>query len=126
MTKVIFKNLKSSEMAKSIVIAKIEEAITKFPELSRHKIFATLSMNNSLTQAGPSSFSFKLSIDGRLFKKIIIEKQGSTLYEAIAEVSHLLSERLHRASGKMRAIKLARARQYQYKHSWEHWYESAA
>ena len=113
-------------MAKSIVLAKIEEAMAKFPELTRHKIFATLTMNNSPAQAGLDDFSFKLSIDGKVFKKIIIEKHGTTLYEAIAEVAHLLTERLHRAAGKMRAIKLAHARQYQYKHSWEHWYESAA
>ena len=113
-------------MAKSIVLAKIEEAVAKFPELRRHKIFATLTMDNSPVQAGPDSFSFKLMIDGKFFKKIIIEKQGSTLYEAITEVVHVLVERLHRAAGKMRAIKLAHARQYQYKHSWEHWYESAA
>lgn len=107
-------------MARSIVLAKIEEAVAKFPELTRHKIFATLS------KAGLNDFSFKLSIDGKLFKKIIIQKHAATLYEAIAEVVHLLTERLQRASGKMRAIKLAHARRYQYKHSWEHWYESAA
>mgnify|MGYP003395713875 CR=1 FL=1 len=126
MAKVIFKNLKSSDLAKSIVLTKIEEAVTKFPELARHKIFSFFAMDNSPAQAGLVSFSFKLSIDGKLFKKIIIEKHGMTLYEAVSEVAHILTERLQRASGKMRAIRLAHARRYQYKHSWEHWYESAA
>ncbi|MGZ3727380.1 MAG: HPF/RaiA family ribosome-associated protein [Pseudobdellovibrio sp.] len=125
MTKVIFKNLKSSDMAKSVVLAKIEEAIAKFPKLSRHKISATLAMENT-SKTGPDHFSLKLIINGKFFKNLIIEKHAANLYEAISEVAHVLLERLNRVVDKKRVLKLAQARRFQYKNSWEHWYESAA
>lgn len=126
MTKVTFKNLKNSEMAKSFILKKIEETIAKFPELSRHKISATLAQDSSDLHSGPESFSFKLIINGKLFKNLVLEKHAATLYEAASEVAYVLSERLNRALTKKRSLKLAHARQHHYKNSWEHWYESAA
>jgi ribosome-associated translation inhibitor RaiA len=126
MTKVVFKNLKNSDLAKSIVLAKIAEATAKFPELSRHRISATLSMDNSPKQAGRDNFSLKLIINGKLFKNLILEKHAETLYEAVSEVTHVLVERLNRVIDKKRVIKRSQARKFQYKETWEHWYESAA
>jgi ribosome-associated translation inhibitor RaiA len=126
MTKIIFKNLQNSEMAKTIVLNKIAEASAKFPELARHKISATLTMDNSRTQAGRDDFSLKLMINGRIFKNLVLEKHAETLYEAVAAVYSVLTERLNRVVSKKRGQTRAQARRFQYKESWEHWYESAA
>lgn len=126
MTKVTFKNLQNSEMAKTIVLNKIAEASAKFPELARHKISATLTMDNSRTQAGRDDFSLKLMINGKLFKNLVLEKHAETLYDAVTAVYSVLTERLSRAVSKKRVQRRAQARKFHYKDTWEHWYESAA
>ena len=72
MIKVVFKNLDSSELAKQIVLERINDLISKFPDLQDHRIYVTLSMTNSSTQAGPDEFRVKCHIDGKKFTDLLL------------------------------------------------------
>lgn len=102
MVKVNFKNVEKSDLAKSIVLERIHDAVNKFPELSTHRISVCLEKNNSPAQPGPDEFSVSLHIKGKTFDDLLIEKKAATMYLAIAGVKESLLELLNRRTDKNR------------------------
>lgn len=101
--KVVFKNLKESTIVEQIVRSRIEESVSKFPELERHKLVATIYMENSPEQAGRDLFGVRLRISGPYHTNIILEKAESNMYLALAELQEALLERMRRAREKKRS-----------------------
>jgi ribosome-associated translation inhibitor RaiA len=114
MTKIIFKNLDSSELAKQIVLERIADLIVKFPDLETHRIVVTLSMNNSSTQVGPDEFRVKYHIKGKKFANLILEKKAETIYKALAAVNEATLELLNRTIDKLRVKNRAKSRKAKY------------
>lgn len=112
-------------MVRATVLAKIAEITAKFPELTRHRISATLSMQNSTTRSASDKFSLKFIVNGKLFKNIVLEKCAESIYEAISNATEVLVEQLVHVADKRRSLKLATARRYQYSDAWENYFESA-
>lgn len=110
MIKIVFHNLEPSDLAKHIVMARMQSVTKRFPELISHKITVTLSMDNSPTQAGPDSFKVKVYITGKKYNSVVIEKSAYTLYLALADVIEHTLERLNRFGDKTRVIKRQLAR----------------
>jgi ribosome-associated translation inhibitor RaiA len=102
MTKIIFKNLEKSEIAKEAASVRIQGIVEKFPDLVGHRIQVTLSMENSPQQPGPDLFTVKLFIDGKRYRSIVIQKSSANLYTALAEVVDHALERLNRYGDKVR------------------------
>ncbi len=102
MIRILFKNLKHSELAKRIVEDRIEQVFSRFPDLVRSRVTVTLSMENSPSQPGPDRFHVKLRINGGRYNGIILEKDAANLYLALAEVDEHLLERLNRFGDKQR------------------------
>lgn len=102
MTRILFKNMSASELAREITTEKIEALIERFPDLSSHRIAVTLSMDNSPLKAGPDLFKVKLLITGKRYKAIVLEKSSSSLYSALAEMADHTLERLNRFGDKKR------------------------
>lgn len=111
MIQVKFKNLEKSEMAREAAQERIEALIAKFPDLSRSKIQITLEMENSPTQAGPDLFKVKCHISGARYDGVTVEKDGSNLYLALADVIEHMLENLNRFGDKVRVKERASARQ---------------
>jgi hypothetical protein len=68
MIKVVFKNLDPSELARNIVIERLEAIRTKFPDLEEHSMTITLVCENSSQQPGPDLFNVRLLINGPRYK----------------------------------------------------------
>lgn len=102
MINVKFKNMKRSELAKNIAIERIADAVTKFPKGRPKSVVVTLGMENSPTKAGPDLFKVRTEIIGGRYHGLILEKEASDLYRAVAEVSDGLLERLNRFSDRVR------------------------
>lgn len=102
MIRIIFKDLDRSELAKELVTERISSIVDRFPDLARHRIDTTLSMENSPQQAGPDFFTVKLFIHGRRYKSLIIQKSATSLYAALADVVEGALERLNRYGDKER------------------------
>ncbi len=105
MIKVVFKKIEQSSMTKDLVTSRIEEVMEKFPDLKNHSIKALVYADNTAVQAGPDVFGIKFMLDGKKFKKLILEKKGRNLYVALAELCDSLLERLNRRNDKDRARK---------------------
>jgi ribosome-associated translation inhibitor RaiA len=115
MTKVIFKNLDSSELAKQIVLDRVEDLIEKFPDLQNHQINVTLSMNNSSAQAGPDEFRVKYHITGKKFADLVLEKKAGILYKALADVNEAALELLNRTIDRVRVKNRTKSRKVKYR-----------
>lgn len=102
MTKIIFKNLEKSEIAREAASVRIQGIVDKFPDLLDHRVQVTLSMENSPQQPGPDLFTVKLFVNGKRYQSIVIEKSSSNLYTALAEVVEHALERLNRYGDKVR------------------------
>ena len=102
MLKINFNDVEPSQLAKDIVTDKLQLVIEKFPDLKSHKIQVTLSMENSLTQAGPDQFTVKVVISGNKYGGLILQKQGLNLYLAVDEVWDVISDLLNRKGDKAR------------------------
>lgn len=102
MIKIIFNNLEKSEFTREFTLERIRTIAERFPDLNDHKISATLSMENSPTQAGPDVFTVKLFITGKRYRSVMIEKSGQTFFSALAEVIEHALERLNRYGDKER------------------------
>ena len=102
MIKVIFKNVEKSKLAENIVQSKLNEAVDKFPDLANHQLQATLFAENKPSQPGPDLFGIKLIVRGKKFYNLVLEKKGSTLYLAVAQLCESLLERLNRATDRSR------------------------
>ena len=68
-------------------------------------------MENSPTQAGPDLFKVKLHILGARYDGVIVEKENSNLYAALAELSDHMLENLNRFGDKVRVKERTQARQ---------------
>jgi len=102
MIRIIFKDLDESELAKEAVFDRIQATMDRFPDLTRHKLTFTLSMDNSQFKPGPDLFKVKLVITGKKYGGIILEKSAISLYTALADVSNHMLERLNRYGDKKR------------------------
>jgi ribosome-associated translation inhibitor RaiA len=110
MIRIVFKNLKSSDLLKDFVSHRITGLIDKFPDLRRHRMVITLSMYNSPAKRGPDLFGIKLHIIGSKFRNIILDKRAPNLYEAVATLSDSALERLNRFIDKDRVQKTRKQR----------------
>lgn len=102
MIKVTFKNLEKSDLARQIVLERMDYMIEKFPELDTHSIAVTLSMDNSSMQAGPDEFGVRVHIKGKKYRDLIMEKRAGSLYVAMANVNEAMLEMLNRRTDKLR------------------------
>lgn len=102
MIKVTFKNLEKSFLASEAAEEKMLSVVERFPELKGGDVHVTLSMENSPRQAGPDLFGVKVRIQGGPYHGIILEKQSSSLYVALADVADHFLERLNRYSDRNR------------------------
>jgi len=96
MIRIIFKGLDESVLAKEAVLNHLESAQLRFPELERHKVDVTLSMDRSQGDLGPDLFKVKLAVSGKKYKGLTFEKSAMSLYSALSEVSNHMLERLPR------------------------------
>ncbi len=110
MIQVKFKNLDKSEMAREAVTGRIEALVDKFDDLSESKIQVTLEMENSPTQSGPDLFKVKLHVFRGRYDGITVQKSGSNLYRALAEVDEHMLEALNRFGDKHRIVERVKAR----------------
>ena len=110
MTKIIFKNLEKSELAKQISLERLETVFNKFPDLEPNNITLTLAMDNSPKQSGQDVFRLKFVISKGKYKGIIIEKSSSNLYLALAQLVEHLLEAINRYGDKARIIRLKQKR----------------
>lgn len=112
MIQIKFKNLEKSEMAKEAVLSRVQPMIEKFPDLQGSKIQVTLQMDNSQFQAGPDLFKVKLCVLSGRYKDVVIQKEDSNLYLALAEVIEHMLEVLNRHGDKARVKQRNRARKF--------------
>lgn len=110
MIRVIFKGLEKSEFARDMVVERISSVVERFPDLEGHRLDATLSMENSPTQAGPDFFSVKLFIHGTKYKSVTIQKSATSLYVALADVVEHSLERLNRYGDRDRVRRRSQSR----------------
>lgn len=104
-TRIHFKDLDPSELAKEVILDRLTDAEARFPELRRHKTSVVLSMENSPQHPGPDVFGVKLAITGPIFKDVILEKKAGNLYMAAALLHEALLERLNRSTDRARVKK---------------------
>jgi ribosome-associated translation inhibitor RaiA len=109
MIKVVFKKIEQSKMTTDLVRSRLEDVVTKFPDLSKHSLKALVYAENTSTQAGPDVFGVKLIVDGKKFKKIVLEKKGRNLYVALGDLCDSLLERLNRVLDKQRVKRRVQA-----------------
>lgn len=103
MIRIIFRNLEESELARDITLERLHTALDKFPDLKSHRMSVTISMENSRKQAGPDLFKIKLVIEGRKYGSVVLEKEASNFYVALADLVHHTHERLSRCADKRRS-----------------------
>ena len=102
MIRIIFRNLEDSELTRDITLERLHAALDKFPDLNSHRMTVTISMENSRTQAGPDLFKIKLVIEGRKYGSVVLEKEASNFYVALADLVHHTHERLARCADRKR------------------------
>lgn len=110
MIQITFKNLERSELAEEAVQDRLQEALERFPDLSQAKLHVTLAMENSPRQTGPDLFRVKLRVSGGKYHGVILEKEASSLYAALADLNEHLLERLNRFGDKLRVKLRSRER----------------
>lgn len=102
MIQVKFKNLEKSELAKGLVIERIQSIAEKFKDLSASKITVTLEMENSPLQPGPDVFNVNLQILNGRYRGVRVSKSDINLYKALADLSEHMLEKLNRTGDKER------------------------
>ncbi|MBS1985889.1 MAG: hypothetical protein JST16_17145 [Bdellovibrionales bacterium] len=112
MIQIVFKDLERSELARDILLNRLTEALSKFPDLDDHRLVLTLSCENSAFQPGPDLFGVKLHVRGPKFPNLLLEKKSANLYIAAADLNEALLELLNRARDKSRVKNRARARKH--------------
>jgi len=113
MTKIVFKNLETSELAKEIAMERLNAVLVRFPELAKSDLTLTLSMDNSPLQGGKDVFHVKFFARGGKYRGVILEKKASSLYVAMADLVDHLLERLNRFGDKVRVKKISKDRKFQ-------------
>ena len=102
MVRIIFKNLEKSKAAKEVAEEKIQEVIEKFPLARPRRVLVTLGMDNSPAQAGQDVFKVRTEVVGGKYHGLILEKDATDLYKAVALVREGLLERFNRFSDRLR------------------------
>lgn len=100
--KIIFKNLKRSELVKEVVLERFSATIARFPDLLSSRPTVILSMQNSPFQAGPDLFSVKFICESGRYRNLVLEKSAPNIYVALADLIEHLLERLSRFGDKER------------------------
>jgi ribosome-associated translation inhibitor RaiA len=100
--KIVFKNLKNSDLVSRAVKDRFAPLLNKFPQLQGHRLTVTLEMENSPVKPGRDSFSAKVLVDGRKFRGLNLRRRSDNLYAALAEVTDGMLELLNRAGEKSR------------------------
>jgi ribosome-associated translation inhibitor RaiA len=100
--KIVFKNLKNSDLVSRAVKDRFAPLLDKFPQLQSHRLTVTLEMENSPVKPGRDSFSAKVLVDGRKFHSLNLRRRSNNLYAALAEVTDGMLELLSRAGQKNR------------------------
>ncbi|HEX4924394.1 MAG TPA: HPF/RaiA family ribosome-associated protein, partial [Bdellovibrionales bacterium] len=104
------KSLAKSAFAAEAATERLERVVDRFPLLRKSRIAVTLSMENSPQQAGPDLFRVKVHCRGGVYHNIVLEKEGTNLHQALAEVVDHLQERLNRHTDKIRIKSRGRGR----------------
>jgi len=104
MIRVIFKNLKKSDLIRTVAMDRVEKTLHKFPELENLTSTVIVSREHSPEHAGVDLFAVKLLVEGKGTRPIILEKRAESLYQAIALLTDRALEILHRAIEKERDI----------------------
>jgi hypothetical protein len=105
MLKIVFKNMESSQIVKSVLQQKINLVIDKFPLLREHRITITVEMVNSPQQPGPDLFTLSSFVSGKTFRKLKIKRSSGNFYNAAAELLDRLNELLGHESHRLTKIK---------------------
>lgn len=116
--KVVFHNLDKSDFVESAVADKLERVIEKFPDFSKATATVSVSMENSHEHSGKDFFIIKMTLVGAHKRPLVIQKDGSNPYEALARVSDRLLDVLSRYGGKKRTVKRHSARSEKEKRKW--------
>lgn len=128
--KVVFKNLKKSDLIRQIATDRIEKTIKKFPEFDKLSSSVIVSREHSQEHPGISEFAVKLLMKRKGLKPIVLEKRAETLYQAIALVTDRALEILHRANEKIRLENRHIKRSWKSSHKWSldmnSWYKKGA
>lgn len=125
MVKVIFKNLKKSDMVRNIVSEKIEKTVNKFPEMEQVSSTVIVSREHSPEHTGVEWFSVKLLVNGKGIRPIVLEKSAEALYQALAMVSDRALEILHRSLAKERVIHRHKKRKWKSDHKYARYWPEA-
>ncbi len=129
MVKVVFKNLKKSELVREVTTERIEKTISKFSELARMAATVIVSREHSNEHSGASLFSAKLMLAGNGHKPLILEKRAESLYQALALVTDRAAEIFQRALSKDRETGRHRKRRWKSFQKWKNdftsWEEGA-
>ncbi|MBF0208985.1 MAG: hypothetical protein HQK53_19160 [Oligoflexia bacterium] len=110
MMKVIFKNLRKSELAIAIAKERLATIFKRFPDLQKSNVTVTLCMENSPQHAGPDLFTVKLYSQGGRYRDVILEKSSSDLYDALADVASHFREQLSRFGDRIRVKQRAKSK----------------
>lgn len=97
MVRVVFRNIPKSEFIKDAVQEKVNHVLTKFPELGNAATTVIVGMENSPLHAGPDNFHVKVILLSKGLKPVILQKEGMTPYQAVANLADRLFEVIHRA-----------------------------
>lgn len=112
MLRIIFRNMRPSELIRAIIKIRFEPILKKFPEIRRHSVSFSVAMENSPFKTGPDLFSLKMRIHGKKYKDIFLNKSSPNFYMALAEVQDHLLERLNRYGDRSRVRHRHHARQF--------------
>lgn len=105
MVKIQYKNLQRSEFVDNLIVEKMETLSTKHPELDRIRTYIWLEMQNSWSSNRPASFSVRAEVRGPAVGQFHMNKTGETLYEAIAELTSALEDKIAKLHDKKVARK---------------------
>lgn len=98
--RIVFKNMKSSDFAKTIIKERFSSIVEKYPSLKGHKITLTMEMDNSPTQAGPDHFNASVIVSGEVYK-IRIKRSSRNLYLAIANLAEQFNQLISRETDRL-------------------------
>jgi ribosome-associated translation inhibitor RaiA len=110
MIQITFRNMENSPLVKSAVLSRLQPLLAKFEELKMAKIFVTIEMENSPTQAGPDLFNVKLHIANGRFREITLCKSDSNMYKALAALVDHMLEKLNRSIDRKRVKSRSKSR----------------
>jgi ribosome-associated translation inhibitor RaiA len=109
MLKINLKNETKMLGSRELIQDRMNNIVSKFPELNSHKISITVSVYNSPNTAGLDEFGVKTNITGKIYN-LTLEKRAANIGLALAQLVDGLLERINRYSDKKRTIQRAKKR----------------